>query len=77
MLVSCLWRPYTLVCLPRTATVLLPDEIIFVDQGMTYMLDGQLPAEFSHWSELFDIVITSCRKPSFFLYEIQNLLYHL
>jgi HAD superfamily 5'-nucleotidase-like hydrolase len=41
----------------------------FVAKGMEYLLDGQLPKGFGHWTEMFDLIITSCDKPSFFIHN--------
>jgi len=37
----------------------------FVDRGMQYLLEGQLK-QMQHWTELFDIIVTSANKPDFF-----------
>ncbi|ELR22273.1 5' nucleotidase family protein [Acanthamoeba castellanii str. Neff] len=41
----------------------------FVNAGMEFLLQGHLPNGVKHWTEMFDLVMTSCRKPSFFLHN--------
>ncbi len=38
----------------------------FVNSGMEYLLDGRLPNGLKHWTEMFDLILTCCNKPSFF-----------
>ena len=38
----------------------------YIDDGMNYLVADQLPAGMKHWTELFDVVMTRCRKPYFF-----------
>ena len=39
----------------------------FVDAGMQYLTNNNLPASISHWTDLFDLVLTSSKKPEFFM----------
>jgi len=38
----------------------------YANAGMKYLLEGQLNSKYSDWTEMFDVVMTQCDKPSFF-----------
>lgn len=40
----------------------------YIDDGMNFLVSNQLPSGMKHWTELFDVVMTKCRKPHFFTY---------
>lgn len=39
----------------------------FVDAGMEYLTMNELPETVPHWTDLFDLVLTSAKKPEFFM----------
>lgn len=39
----------------------------FVNAGMEFLTMGKLPISVSHWTDLFDLVLTSAKKPEFFM----------
>jgi HAD superfamily 5'-nucleotidase-like hydrolase len=41
----------------------------FVNAGMQFLLQGHLPNGVKHWTDMFDLVMASCHKPSFFLHN--------
>ncbi|EGC28492.1 hypothetical protein DICPUDRAFT_160087 [Dictyostelium purpureum] len=38
----------------------------YANHGMKYLLNDQLGDEYTDWTDLFDVIITQCDKPSFF-----------
>lgn len=44
----------------------------YIDDGMNFLVGDQLRPGMKHWTELFDVVMTRCRKPYFFTCVIRQ-----
>ncbi|EGG24070.1 5'-nucleotidase [Cavenderia fasciculata] len=46
--------------------MLTNNSFYYANCGMKYLLNDQLQGQYTDWTELFDVIITQCDKPSFF-----------
>ncbi|EFA82296.1 5'-nucleotidase [Heterostelium album PN500] len=46
--------------------LLTNNSFFFANRGMQYLLNDQLGGKYHDWTELFDVIITQCDKPTFF-----------
>eukprot|EP01132_Coremiostelium_polycephalum_P001193 gene1193-1506_t len=46
--------------------LLTNNSFFYANHGMKYLLNDQIEGKYRDWTELFDVIITQCDKPSFF-----------